>query len=353
MSLLTDKQQKLEMEQESARRRARFGKVGKKIAALIMAGALAVGTGAAIAGCSSSTSTTTPNTNIVSPDSPAGNTTDTTDNNTNNTNSNYSDFVNNILNNSEYNSLISKAKNNSNLYDTAYFDPHPYAFLESKGHDVSAIKNGSLDCTTKAFVKEDEPNNLYIATYVETNASTPYYTEYMLRYTLTDKEMEDYEMLHDGNYIQSAFANDQISKDKTATVISEVKMTVEAHEGLVENLAGSNQVKNNIGNASKGYPIDIMLKEFDEDTQTFSAYVFSDASSDRKSVFSDEHISIANLEYGCQKLTINNSIFYGPYVNGYYAISSDYAQVFNDNLSTITIYNNQDYDFGRSLEILT
>ena len=75
----------------------------------------------------------------------------------------YSTFLQNVLNNAEYNALIEKPKTDVTFVKSAYFDPHPYAFLEQQGHNVQAIKNGTNECYTLSYVLDEEPNYLYMA----------------------------------------------------------------------------------------------------------------------------------------------------------------------------------------------
>ncbi len=136
----------------------------------------------------------------------------------------YSRILQGILENDYYNLLLSQEK-----FDGPEFRAHPYAFYEAEGYDVSAIRNGDVYVRTYSFVKETEPNNLYIATYVE-NSEGNYYTQYVLRYVLTDKEMEDYDMLYANGYIQARFMNNEIAKQKDVEVLGKAKYDIESFE---------------------------------------------------------------------------------------------------------------------------
>ena len=144
--------------------------------------------------------------------------------------SEYSQLLQNVLLNKEYNNIL-----NSGDYNSALFDPHPYAFLEKEGFDVDAIKSGEIECRTRSYVMDNEPNNLYIQTTI--TEGTSHKTNYLLRYTLTEQEMDDYRLLHEGEgwvsyYVQATFMNNEISKMKTPTIIGKSNVSLDAFEKL-------------------------------------------------------------------------------------------------------------------------
>ena len=181
-----------------------------------------------------------------------GNTSDTTttttqgpnNNNQNQNTKQYSQLLQNVLNDEYYDSLLNQViSGNTEILKTGAFAPHPYAFLEDEGYDVDAIRQAPNELSrTITYVLEDEPNNLYMFTRVLIDNS--YYAVYHLRYTLTDKEMEDYNFLFDGNHQfaetnlnflrESAFINDKISEMKTPTVLGESKIHINGIEKLDE-----------------------------------------------------------------------------------------------------------------------
>lgn len=144
-----------------------------------------------------------------------------------------------------------------------HMKPLPYTFLAQQGHDVAKLKTGELFGRTITFIKDSEPNNLYMATYVQNPGN--YYSEYMLRYTLTDDEIADYVFLYNvpgdqGHYaIQMCYMNDQISKVKTPTIISSTKMDRQAHNNLVDRSIVGNYFVNLIKKEKNEY-YDLILK---------------------------------------------------------------------------------------------
>jgi len=176
-----------------------------------------------------------------------------------------------LLTDDYYNYLINLVKTNR-LSSKSYIAPHPFAFLEEQGHDVNRVRSGALDCTTHTFTKDEEPNKLYMAVYVENDGE--YYTEYLLRYTLTEKEMSDYKMLFDKRTIQAAFINDQISKSKTPEILSEINLKKYCHDNYLSNDKFAYMIHNTL-TTDRSVSYDLILKDYDIDNDTFSIMMFT------------------------------------------------------------------------------
>lgn len=222
--------------------------------------------------------------------------------------SQYSQLLQNVLTSEYYNGLIAQSKTDAvNTLKNGYCS-HPFGFLEDEGYDVNAIWNGTIDCYSAGFVLKEEPNNLYIQTRVETKTATPYYTEYVLRYTLTDEEMEDYKMIHSGGYIQAAFMNDAISQTRTPEVLSEVKCTVEAHKNLNETFSKMNEIKGILNNKSLST---MSMVDFDEEAGTFKVLI---TGKDQSSLMhKNGYINVATIVNGSKIVASNNDgAFYKP-----------------------------------------
>ena len=225
---------------------------------------------------------TTPSDSSNPPISSSQNNSNETDNQNN---YEYSQILLNVLNNQHYNSLIERARaGNKELYERGEFKPHPYAFLEDEGFDVEAIKNNSLDCYTMSYELDNEPNMLYIYTRVNDGSVVH---NYLLKYKLTEQEMDDYDMLHDDpstatNYfIQSVFMNNEISQTRDPISIEESKMTVEAFDGMTETMCKSNwnETKNSdiimINPNPKEFAFELITlpRYYETDTMTHSSYL--------------------------------------------------------------------------------
>lgn len=253
--------------------------------------------------------------------------------------SEYSKILEDVLKDEYYNGLIAGAKENTSLYRSASLDPHPYAFLKKKGHDIDAVKSGELECRTVSYVLDEEPNNLYIMTYVENASSDPYYTEYTLKYTLSEQEMKDYKFLHkDGSnyYIQAVFMNDAISSHKKETILSETKMNVAAHKEMRENVTDNSIISNIYNNKS----IDFIMAHFDENNQTFDIRSFPKYSSNTSMVLNDKMLELY-FEGDTQNLKIVDGIYYAPTSGGRYRFQPNSTKE-----HIVTYYYSQDTILG-------
>lgn len=249
--------------------------------------------------------------------------------------SNYSKLVQNILKSDYYKNLVNE-NYGPDMNSSPLFDPHPYAFLQTQGHDVDAIKRGDLECRTCSFIKETEPTNLYIITYVENASATPYYTEFMLKYNLTEEEAEDYDYLHGSNNgiaLQSVFLNDEISRVKTPTIVSKTNMSVEAHKGMQEDVKKNNKVtKETLGTNF----IDIMLKDYSVDNQTFDIFVYypHDVTSSAKKA---SKIGVLNCRSGLSFVQCVDNVYTFP-IDDYKIVS---LESYKNSVENITVYSTQ------------
>lgn len=182
--------------------------------------------------------------------------------------SSYSSLIQGMLTDQDYRILLSNADNNPILLTSAYFDPHPYAFLEDQSHNVEKIKEGLLECNTQAFTKEEDPNALYIATYVENEGG--YYSEYMLKFNLTEKEMEDYKTFHNKHFVQAVFLNDWISANKTVTIVSKMNVDIETHNGLAKTLVVNDKVLQNLDVWKRD--LFLIFSSADKESRCFNVY---------------------------------------------------------------------------------
>jgi len=157
----------------------------------------------------------------------------------------YSELVQNIMSNKRYDELVDQIFiDNMSIINSGEVEPHPYAFLEDEGYDVEAIKKGDDLAYTMSYVLDEEPNNLYMYTRVLNN---DHYVNYLLKYELTDEEMDDYNLLHcpDGSahfYLQSIFMNNEISKTRKPEIVGKTKIGVETFEKLTQSLQNTDSL---------------------------------------------------------------------------------------------------------------
>lgn len=221
----------------------------------------------------------------------------------------YSKLLQNILTNKEYNTLIAKGKADATFYKGGEFQPHPYAFLESQGFDVEEIKNETTPCYTMSYVLEDEPNNLYMYTRIQPTDS--YYETYLIRYTLTDQEMNEYEMLHNGYdgkyYAQAVFMNREISKLKTPTIIGQSSIHTNTYKEIANSIAyGGYLGKEN----SKDIVCDFMLLNPNAENNYLHLKLIPKF--DNKSSISHNHYLMEADGHSSTIITFENGIYKGP-----------------------------------------
>lgn len=147
----------------------------------------------------------------------------------------HSQLLYDVLNNSDYNTLIEEYQSNASVRNLQQYDPIPYGFFEERGYNIADIKNDTLRADAVAYIKDSEPNNLYIATKVEiTGYEQPFYTCYTLKYTLTNEEVNDLNYIHENQAIQAPFFIQELSYQKEATVESEANIFIETYDRFIE-----------------------------------------------------------------------------------------------------------------------
>ncbi len=230
--------------------------------------------------------------------------------------SGYSQILQNILKNEEYLKLTDKAiyGGEPEIVETGLFEPHPYGFYEDKGYDVEAIKNDEIDAYTMSYVLEEEPNNLYMYTRVASEDDS-YYSIYLLKYALTDEEMEDYHYLHTSHgetafYIESVLMNNEISKTREPIVVGESKITKNAFEKMTESLQRVHLYENKA--------LDMIFLNPNQSEETFKLIFLPRYYEERKMCFENLVIS---ADCSATDMYYKDGIFNGPtnYGGGYQA----------------------------------
>ena len=216
-------------------------------------------------------------------------------NNGDNQNENNStiDLKSYVLNNSEYNQTIQKGFADFEYTNSAAYEPHPYAYLAAKGHDVEAIKNGTIECDTLTYVLEEKPDVLYMGVKVYENGVA---THYHFGLKLTKSQMEDYEKINSEPYVQAPFTNDAITT-LNKNIIEETcfKMSESDSKGMD---AGVVQYK-------KGFSVHVVNVNPEE--QTFTAILLT--KSDVKRSYLNTNIRISEF-LSAENLSTKDNIFY-------------------------------------------
>ena len=149
--------------------------------------------------------------------------------------SKFSPIIQAMFNNDYYVNLTQKIQENVAKQDYTDYYSHPTKFWDSVGIDANKIRSGEIECQTNAYVLDEEPNNLYIATYI-TDPTNAYYDQYIIRYTLTEQEMAEYYILRELKVWQNFYMNDILSIYKKPEIIMHGKIAIESYESLRANL---------------------------------------------------------------------------------------------------------------------
>lgn len=223
--------------------------------------------------------------------------------------SEYSQILQNILLDKTYDNLIYQATvgKNYQLLETGVFEPHPYAFLESEGFDVQAIKNDEIDAYTMSFVKDEEPNHLYIFTRVMQDNS--YWTNYLLKYKLTDKEMDDYHFLHTGEgktayFIQSVLMNNEISKTRKPEIVGKANISIDAIDKFTNDMQRIKLFENG--------KMDILFTNPNAENLSFEMFLIPRYNDEWKMCFEDKIIHSKCAPKSPNLFRTENDIFLGP-----------------------------------------
>ncbi len=155
--------------------------------------------------------------------------------------SKYSQILQNVLTDQYYKNLIitdkfgSKDYGNKNSYAHQKFKAIPYGFLEDEGYDAEKIKDRGNNIHVDSNMYTIG-NDLFIELTVETKASTNYYTQYIVKYNLTNQELKELNALFVNvrsdrhkdckvtNY-QAPFFVQELSYHKNAELISKMNIT--------------------------------------------------------------------------------------------------------------------------------
>lgn len=165
----------------------------------------------------------------------------------------YSEILQNVLTDNYYNNLISQAEQDSSIaYMKNNFRALPFEFLKDEGFDVNKIRNDELTCFGTPITIG---NDLYLALEVETKSAQNYYTTYILRYDVTNQEIEELKSVFASlsnyqisTYYQAPFYIQELDKLKEPEVISKSYIAVDAHKTCYEDIS-----KANYFNTKSGY----------------------------------------------------------------------------------------------------
>lgn len=301
-------------------------KTGKRaITSLVLAGVLA----ATMVGCAYTPSTDRP----VDPDNPIVDPINPDNPNPNPDNpdptAQYSDILRAVLNDPYYDEVIEEYHNAEEGTERVNkIFAIPYGYIESIGIDTTPIKNDEVEAYATTYIKDDEPNYLYVYARVENNDSTPYYTCYNLKYSISDQNKEEYEMLHKGSYIQAPLFVQEISKRKTPVEAKVASLTKARYESYLREFK-----RDPIIQEALGEDIDFTLLGFSVEDQTFDVQMMTNPDS----IIDKGEIRTVQLipNIGSQLSTVGNNVLDYPLA---WTCTSEELEKFQNNVTNITYY---------------
>ena len=226
----------------------------------------------------------------------------------------YSDLLRHVVENPSYVATLNELKEYNDYYDSLtpnqqeafdkenpramykFNNGHPYAFLADKGYDVNAIKNGECLCVSRVMFDESQPTKVYMTVSVSNPKTGGFVifgkgvTQYMLAYTLTKQEVNEYKALLNSRSPIALFYPDAIAKLKKPEILLESHIDEDTYEWLRETLYRRNSWSYRwwLGSAVSptikplrlvdGIANDVLLKSYDLDNQTFDLIVVGEDS---------------------------------------------------------------------------
>lgn len=151
----------------------------------------------------------------------------------------YCPILQTVLTSDYYNNLIDSQQYLH--FNSPEFNPAPFNFLEQRGHNMDSIKKGTLMCDTYIYFVDNNKSDLYMS--VKTDNAAGDVTNYVLKYSITNKEYDDLKMLYNGNYIQAPLFVQEMDNQKTPTIESCVSVTYKTYNMLYNNF-NSTKMKN-------------------------------------------------------------------------------------------------------------
>ncbi len=156
------------------------------------------------------------------------------------------------------------------LYDSTKVEknmlPIPYKFLREHGHNVDAYLEGTLNVFASSYIYDNDHNHIYVSVKAE-NVSYHeygnYYTNYVLKYPLTNREYEEYVYLNKGingdGYVQGLLFIQELDNQKTPEIVNQINIAVKSYDDMIEQYSSSKNI-----NFNKYYKIDMDIYVFNK-----------------------------------------------------------------------------------------
>ena len=306
----------------------------RRFAAIMIAG-IVLASAFAFAACTNTPSANTP----TDPDLPDI----TNPNNPDKPTTEHSALLYDVLTDRYYRDVVDDFQTDVNSHDSQLYDPIPYGFLEKEGYNINDIKNDVLEVDSVAYTKENEPNNLYVATRVETKGETPYYTCYTLKYSLSDLEMQDLKFVHNSRAIESPLFIQESSYRENPIVISKASISIRAYNNIVETFKNPNAwfAQDKFGTMLVSFDLNNFSIEGNTVTCTIRPQSI-DSFSGKVNI--ETLILTSGVEQNVSVLDSNKNVYTGPYFLTFLSQEDGNDYLNNENIVAVTYYDTQNKD---------
>ena len=306
-------------------------KIVKKIATLMLAGAMALAP-IGIAACTANCGVINNPTEQTQPNTPGGNTGTNpggnNDDDKENIIDNLSDITKTVETDSYYRSLGERCRKNNRILDPD-MKPIPFKFLRNHGHNVDAYLDGTLDVFASSYIYDDDKNHIYVSVKAE-NVSTHqygnYYTNYVLKYPLTNQEYSDYVTLSKNGAIQAFYFIQELDNQKTPEIVNQINVQKETYNKMITEYTKNKNININNYNA---FCIDLI--NFNNDEINISIRGAS-TSNNSRTLIGNLQITPSSFT---QMHTYDNNVLYMGFAERVYF---DHLDKYKDSLQNITSF---------------
>ena len=154
----------------------------------------------------------------------------------------FSSVLDKVLNDELYLNLRNKFIKNNYIVKSNDMLPIPYKFLRNHGHNVDAYLDGILDAFASSYIYDNDKNHIYVSVKAENVSNSRYgnfYTNYVLKYPLTDQEYDEYIYLRKGYYLQAYLFIQELDNQKTPEMLSKVNIAKQTYEYMINSYGKS------------------------------------------------------------------------------------------------------------------
>lgn len=154
----------------------------------------------------------------------------------------YSKTLQTVLTSDYYNDLIALMKTghykdpNKNYFDGGFNKAEciPYTFLKKQGENIQDILNDDIRVICSPYINDNDKNVLFNRVEITyDNDNNDYIKQYLIKYKITDQELEDLKMLYQGKYYQAQMFVQELDNQRDAELVSEFSIYESTYKGLL------------------------------------------------------------------------------------------------------------------------